>query len=127
MTNKRLCTIVLLAALALLQARLAFAGCFVPEHSTAHVTAGCCPDHAAPDGDFETAITCAARCLETSNTASERDLRLLASSESDIPSSPQIRRSALYPPSAASLRLTGGVASHRPHSRLIYVLQRLLI
>jgi hypothetical protein len=131
MTNRRLYAIVLLAALALLQARLAFAGCFMPESATAPAMAGCCLDHMSPDSDphavDEPAMACAQHCLESSRTAGDPDVSLLVGSELAVPSSPPLLRSALYPPSSSSLRLAGNDTAHPPHTRLVYVLQRLLI
>jgi hypothetical protein len=131
MKNRRLYAIVLLAALALLQARVAFAGCLDAERATTQAAAGCCFEHALPDGAShgldEPGIICALHCVKSSTTANVSDIPALVGSELAVPSSPPMLRSALYPPSDASMRLAAGDAAHPTPTRLIYVLQRLLI
>lgn len=131
MRNRRLYAIVLLAALALLQARLAFAGCMDAERANMQAAAGCCIEHAIPDGTSqgmdEAGAVCVPHCLETSNNASDPEIRLAIGSELAAPSAPPLLRSPLYPSSSAALRLAGSAAAHPPHTSLVYVLQRLLI
>ena len=131
MKNARLYAIVLLAALALLQARVAFAGCADAERAAIQGAAGCCLEHAIPDGvsheGDEAGITCAPHCAEPSNTASNPEIRFLVGFELAVPSSPPLLRSTLYPPSTGSQRLSASGAAHPPHTRLVYALQRLLI
>jgi hypothetical protein len=131
MKNRRLYAIVLLAALALLQARAAFAGCLDPERTVTQAAAGCCLEHALPERALpqldEAGMVCVSHCLQSSNSANEPDIHVLVASELAVPSSPPLLRSAHYPPSSASLRLFVSAASHPAHTPLVYVLQRLLI
>lgn len=132
MRNKRLYAIVLLAVLALLQARVAFAGCFSPDREMTQAAAGCCLDHAVPDGALhgvdEPGMTCASHCAESSNTANDPDVLVRVCAELVFVScSPPQLRPALYPPSDVLLRFAASDAPHPPRTALIYVLQRLLI
>lgn len=131
MKNRRLYAILLLAALALLQARVAFAGCFSPERAMTQAATGCCTEHGLPDGAShgldEPGMTCASHCVKSSDTTNDPDTLTLAGAELVVSPPPPLLRSALYPPSAASLRLAHNEAAHPPHTSLIYVLQRLLI
>lgn len=131
MKNRRLCAIVLLAALALLQVRVAFAACLTGERITGQAAAGCCLEHALPDGASqmmdETGTVCAPHCVTSSTAANDPDVRMLVGSEFALPSSPPLRRAKLYPSSDASLRLAAAEALRPPHTSLIYVFQRLLI
>ena len=129
--NRRLCAIVLLAALALLQVRVAFAACLNGERMPAQPAAECCLEHALPDGASqmidEAGMECVPHCVKSAITSNDPDVRMLAASEFALASSAALLRSKFYAASDASLQLAGAEAAHPPHTRLIYVLQRLLI
>lgn len=132
MKNRRLYAIVLFAALALVQARVAFAGCFGPEPATSPAAAACCLESTLSDGAQpvleEMQMVCTQHhCFDPSSIANDVGISMLVGSEVATPSSPPLLRSSLYPPLAASLRLTRSESAHPPHTRLVYVLQRLLI
>lgn len=131
MKNQRLYAFLLLLALALLQVRVAFAACLNGERMTGQAAAGCCLEHALPDGLSPTmdegGVVCAPQCVKPSNSANDPDSRMLVGAELALPSPVPLLRSQLYPPSDAALRLRAAEAVRPPHTSLIYVLQRLLI
>lgn len=131
MKNRRLYAMFLLVALALLQARAAFAGCLDPERATSQAASGCCFEHALPEGTLpaldQTGMVCAQHCLQSSNSADATDVRLLVGSEPILPFSSPPLRSAFYPPLSASLGLAGSEIARPSPTDLLYILQRLLI
>ena len=129
MKNRRHYAILLLVALALLQARVAVAGCFNPQCATAQACAGCCFGYALPE-DTPPALGqffCAQHCLQSSNAADPADIRLLVGSDPTVPSFAPPLRPSIYPPLSASLRLAGSEIARPSHTDLLYILQRLLI
>jgi hypothetical protein len=131
MKNRRLCAIVLLAALTLLQVRVAFAACLNEERITGQPAVGCCLEHALAEGPAqmmdEAGVACAPQCVKSSTSANDSDVRMLTGSKLALPPPAPLFRSKLYPPSDPSLQLAAADAVHPPHTSLIYVLQRLLI
>lgn len=122
--NKRLYAIILLATLALLQVRLAFAACELPPHDSSS-SSGCDYNGVAVSvsSNNEPAVLCPPSfCVQQ---FSKTDTRFTASSFEGwyLPEPPAPATTAAPttqpPPHKA--------AAHPAHTRLIYVLNRLLI
>jgi hypothetical protein len=130
--NRRLSALVLLAAFALLQVRVAFAACEmerVPQQAVDAVAA-CCLEHGSTM-DVQPADQMGPGCVSATCAekldAPQADPRALLNVQ--VPSLAQA------PPASAGVWLTsdgflpfpGAAQGHPPHIPLIYVLQRLLI
>lgn len=115
MKNRRLCAIVLLAALALLQARVAFADCLNGEQMPAQPAAERCLEHTLPDGASqmidEAGIECVPHCVKSATTSNDPDVRMLAASEFTLAASAPLLRSKFFVASDASLQLAGNSAA----------------
>jgi hypothetical protein len=125
--NKRLYAMVLLAAVALLQVRVAFAGCITGAHATASesIAAGCDEQpvsKASQPADTATA-PCAPHCVQP-YTASESDIAVAKTSPTAF--TPLILFLAWVDP-PAQVQLGSISTTPLPNTRLIYVFQRLLI
>jgi hypothetical protein len=126
MNNRRLCALVLLAAFALLQARVALAGCL---NDAAPIGAGmsCCAAQAPAESVSHTpadlALVCEAHCLRPYAVQTvEPDQLLVSTPAFSRPSTPRPRMDLSGVPLPLVL-----AAAHPAHTHLIYVLQRLLI
>ena len=127
--NRRFYAIILLAALALLQVRLAFGACEMGASS--RVAAAACCDEAEADGGMGvrvdvTGITCPAAACADQVVAPQADASVLLSAQipSFAPAPPPFPH---YRPSSDALLRIAAADGHPPHTPLIYVLQRLLI
>jgi hypothetical protein len=128
--NRRLYAILLLAALALLQIRVAVAACAMTAQTEAGSLSACCDGHestanaAQPVGDARSG--CAMQNCAQPNNATKADERaLLGPHLPEFAHAPGLAAfSAL--PSDGRLHLSVAPA-HTAHTALIYVLQRLLI
>lgn len=131
MKIRRRYAFLLLAVLALLQVRVAFAACLNSERMSGRASAACCLEDMRSEAMMATmdqdGMVCAPQCLTPSNTADHPDLRMLVGAEVALPAAAQLLRSQLYPPLGAALQHTAREAVRPPHTRLIYVFQRLLI
>ena len=130
MKNKRLYTIILLAALALLQVRVAFAACEMgPERAASSSTAAPC-DHQAIDiqapGVQGVALVCAPSvCIEEYAAQGPAHSTLLNAGFFPFAQAPP---PAPYDAFDMGVSLHAFVTpAHAAHTPLIYVLQRLLI
>ena len=131
MKDRRLYAIILLAALALLQVRVAFAACDVAPQKALHsIGAAPCGEHqgtenAMPSVD-DIAVSCALSDCVAMVAPQESDYStLLGSGFSALAHAPPPAACSAYS-SDASLHASVTPA-HGVHTRLIYVLQRLLI
>jgi hypothetical protein len=130
MRNKRLQAIILLAVLALLQVRVAFAACdFGPRGAMDSAAAVSCGDHEAPGHSVpvadEVAISCTPSMCLKMYAAQGDDAPLLGSASLSFAHTPP-PLSVTAHSDAVRVRASTTPA-HPAHTRLIYVLQRLLI
>ena len=129
MKNKRVYAIVLLIALAMLQVRVAFAGCLAGPQVASASGAACCDEgdmpqdmSNAPDAQ---ALMCAEHCLKP-YAAKDADSPVAGGLQVSGPAGPLGVEPKVYLP--LDVRAQFAVSdAHPPHTRLIYVLQRLLI
>jgi hypothetical protein len=121
MKNRRLNAILLLAALAVLQVRIAFAGCTDGAQAGVEATALCCVEHTsqAPAG-----VTCIDHCVKP-HALQQADTNLLAASEQAPTAHPLLFWTSLTPLSVPPQFALA--EAHPAHVPLVYVLQRLLI
>jgi hypothetical protein len=126
MNSRRLYAVVLLVAVAIFQARVALAAC-VNVDAPSHAGAVCCavdPAQSALEAATERPLLCGTHCLK-SRGVSDADPNELLAAKLTVP--------AARPAAGLTLRVDRSYlplslsAAHPPHTRLIYVLQRLLI
>lgn len=127
--NRRLSAVLLLAAFALLQVRVAFAACEMAPQNSVESVAACCVDHDSTMGMQpvdQMAPACVGVTCAGQMSMPQADLSALRN--------PQTPSFAHSPRSAAVVELTFDAPlrvsvsqAHPAHTSLIYVLQRLII
>lgn len=125
MKPRRLCAILLLVALALLQVRAAFAECLVKDHGEREAAMPCCEAIAGGAGmGVSQDLACADHCLRANARQESTDAVPTAETRTPIPDLSIIGHVAAAPDPPLRRLLTRPQTAGHP---LIYRLQRLLI